>query len=193
MNMSGFGYSRLQKINGVTLDVSFDPTQLTPRVRKAAQKLLRSKSIEGSGQAAKAALMAWSALDKPPAIMRGRGYVLNFREVPDAVRTEWRILIGTGRMVALADAANNDSWRREMIERDCDETLSMLDTNVHPRAVEAKHFYIGSYYYPDAVRDQLFEAFVNDSTNAWKYEAAAASLDHTAPIKPNMDLIATAI
>ena len=193
MNLTGFGYSRLQKLSGISIEVSFDPTKLTPRIRKAAQKMLRSKNIEGSGQASKAALMAWAALNKPPAIARGTSYVLNFREIPDAVRNEWRVLINTGRMVALADSSNHSEWRREMIQRDCDDALGMLDTNVHPRRPEAKNFYVGTYYYPDELRRQIHNVFINDPTNAWKYEAAATMLERSARIKPNMDLIAAII
>jgi hypothetical protein len=187
IDMTGFGYARLKKLNGVHIDISFDPTKLTPRIRNAAQKMLRGKSITGSGQAGKAALMAWSAVTNPPAAMRG-SLVLNYRRLPEPVRDEWRRLLTTGRMLALAEVGAESYWSRDYIEANHKSDMSALDgqTIDHNRP----NYYFSTHRFPDAIREQMYAAFRADNTDVGKFELAAQMLDGTARIKPNMELIA---
>jgi hypothetical protein len=191
MDMSGFGYARLKKLSGVSIDVSFDPTKLTPRVRKAAQKLLRGKNITGDGQSAKTALLAWASVTKPPALLRGGGYVLNYKQMPETVRAEWRNLHTTGRMVALADPANSSGWVRQYVDDNYETVMQALDTNETGR--DSPHCYFGTHHYPDEVRAQIVEAFIKDPTDMHKLELAAQMLDGSALLRPNMDLLVYAI
>jgi hypothetical protein len=189
IDMTGFGYARLKKLDGVHIDISFDPTKLTPRVRNAAQKLLREKNITGNGQAGKAALMAWSAVTNPPAAMRG-SLVLNYRRLSEPVRDEWRRLLTTGRMLALAEV-DASHWSRNYIEQTHESDMSALDgqTIDHNRP----NYYFSTHRFPDAIREQMVAAFRADNTDLGKFELAAQMLDGTARIKPNMELIALVV
>lgn len=192
IDLTGFGYSRLKKLNGVSIDISFDPTHLTPRVRKAAQKMLREKNITGSGQAAKAALMAWSALPCPPAAMRGDSFVLNYKRLSEPVREEWRRLLTTGRMLVLAEVDESHwSRQRDYIEKCHEEDMSALDGQAikHDRP----NYYFSTHRFPDAIREQMVAAFRADNTDLGKFELAAQMLDGKARIKPNMELIALVV
>jgi len=191
IDMTGFGYSRLKKLNGVHIDVSFDPTKLTPRVRNAAQKLLREKSITGSGQAGKAALMAWSAVTNPPAAMRGASLVLNYKRLPEPVRDEWRRLLVTGRMLALAGVEASNDWQRGYIEECHESDMSALDGQAIKHSRPNYHFYL--HLYPDAIREQMVAAFRADNTDLGKFELAAQMLDGKARIRPNTELIALVV
>lgn len=191
VDVSGFAYSRLKKVDGVSIELAFDPTKLTPRIRKAAQKMLRNKQVHGDGKAAKAALMAWSSVTRPPALLRGGSYVLNYKQIPEAVRSEWRTLHNTGRMVALASAHNGSEWRRQYVSDNYETVMEVLDKNDTGR--ESPHCYFGVYDYPDELRAQIVDAFTKDPTDMHKLEIAAQKLDGTAPISPNMDLLAYTI
>lgn len=191
VDVSGFAYSRLKKLSGVSIEVTLDPTKLTPRIRKAAQKMLRSKHIHGDGKAAKAALMAWASVTRPPALMRGGSYVLNYKQIPETVRAEWRTLHTTGRMVALATTQDRSEWRRDYINDNYETVMQVLDKNDTGR--ESPHCYFGVYDYPDELRAQIVDAFIKDPTDMHKIELAAQKLDGTAPIRPNMDLLAYTI
>jgi hypothetical protein len=186
VDVSGFAYSRLKRVGGVSIEVSLDPTKLTPRVRKAAQKMLRGKHIHGDGKAAKAALMAWASVTRPPALLRGGHYVLNYKQIPETVRGEWRNLHTTGRMVALA-ASDDSGWRRQYIKDNYENVMQALDKNDTGR--ESPNCYFGVYDYPDELHAQIVDAFTKDPTDMHKLELAAQMLDGTAPIRPNMDLL----
>jgi hypothetical protein len=192
IDMTGFGYARLKKLNGVHIDISFDPTKLTPRVRNAAQKMLRNKSITGSGQAGKAALMAWSAVTNPPAAMRGDSFVLNYRRLSEPVREEWRRLLTTGRMLALADLDERYSDTMRSYIEGCHEVdMSALDGQAidHSRP----NYYFSTHRFPAEIREQMVAAFKADNTDLGKFELAAQMLDGTARIRPNMELIALTV
>jgi hypothetical protein len=190
IDMTGFGYARLKKLNGVHLDISFDPTKLTPRVRNAAQKMLRSKSITGSGQAGKAALMAWSAVTNPPAVMRGDSFVLNYKRLSEPVREEWRRLLTTGRMLALAEV-DASHWSRDYIEKCHEEDMSALDGQATKH--DRPNYYFSTHRFPAEIREQMVAAFRADNTDLGKFELAAQMLDGTARIKPNMELISLVV
>jgi hypothetical protein len=191
IDMTGFGYTRLKKLNGVHIDVSFDPTKLTPRIRNAAQKMLRGKSIHGNGQAGKAALMAWAAVTNPPAAIRGGALVLNYKRLSEPVREEWRRLLTTGRMLALAEVGAESHWSRDYIEKCHESDMSALDgqTIDHDRP----NYYFSTHRFPDAIREQMVAAFRADNTDLGKFELAAQMLDGRARIRPNMGLIALTI
>jgi hypothetical protein len=191
IDMTGFGYARLKKLDGVHIDISFDPTKLTPRVRNAAQKLLREKNITGNGQAGKAALMAWSSITNPPAVMRGASFVLNYKRLPEPVRDEWRRLLVTGRMLALAEVNASADWQRNYIEKTHEEDMSALDGQTTKHSRPNYYFYL--HLQPDAIREQMVAAFKADNTDLGKFELAAQMLDGTARIKPNMELIALVV
>ena len=190
IDLTGFGYARLKKLNGVNIAISFDPTQLTPRVRKAAQKMLRERYITGNGQAAKAALMAWSVLPCPPAAMRGDSFVLNYKRIPEPVRDEWRRLLTTGRMIALTEA-DASGWAREYIESCHKEDMSALDgqTTKHSRL----NYYFSTHRFPNAIRDQMVAAFMADTSDIEAFEQAAQLLNGTERIDPDMALIALVV
>jgi hypothetical protein len=194
IDLTGFGYARLKKLNGVNIAISFDPAQLTPRVRKAAQKILREKNITGNGQAAKAALMAWSALPRPPAAMRGDSFVLNYKHIPEPVRGEWRRLLVTGRMLALAEASEKhhaSDWQRNYIEQCHESDMSALDGQAIKHDRPNYYFYL--HLHPDAIRDQMVASFMADTSDTDAFEQAAQLLNGTERIDPDMGLIALVV
>lgn len=188
MDMSGFGYSRVQKLSGVSIDVTFDPTKLTPRICKAAQKMLRTKRIMGQGQAAKAALMAWAALPDPPAVIR-HGALLNYKRLPPSVATQWRPLITMGRVIALS-APDLIDFYRDNAEGNYTMMMDLVDGKSRSRK---SWEYLFLHNYPDELQAQFRKVFSEDVTNAAQFDFAANTLLGPALIKPNMDLISSLI
>jgi hypothetical protein len=121
--------------------------------------------------------------------MRG-SLVLNYRRLPEPVRDEWRRLLTTGRMLALAEV-DASHWSRNYIEKTHESDMSALDgqTIDHDRP----NYYFSTHRFHDSIREQMNAAFRADNTDLGKFELAAQMLDGTARIKPNMELIALTI